>query len=179
MISYYIILKELKSVSIQALSMAVPDSQWSDTHSAVRALWNTSMEKDILGDSSTLHFAGKALHFPAAMINVQAGFGQGSFIHCLEHRHRGTTTRRSRHWWAPCLALQWKQELERNTRCVSAPCRCLTGREQKKTTKMLSCVWGYTISVSSCSCPSNSHLQLDLKLAGNQLAFPRDNKSDS
>lgn len=135
--------------------MAVPDSKRSDTHSAVRALWNTRMEKDILGDFSTFHFAGKALHFPAVMVDVQAAFGQGSFIHCLEHRHRGTTTTRSRHWWAPCLAFQWKQELRRNTPCVSAPCRCLRGREQKKTIKLLSwCVWGYTISVSSCSCPS-------------------------
>lgn len=174
MISYYIIPKELKSVSMQALSMAGPDSKRSDTHSAVRALCNTRMEKDILGDFSTFHFA-------VALPSSNGRCSGWSWTRKLYPLLR-TQTQRSNHneiqaLVSPLLGISMKTG---EKRCVSAPCRFLTGREQKKRTKtaLLLCLRLHYFCLF-LFLSFTSHLHLDLKLGGNQLVFPRDDKSDS
>lgn len=101
-ISYSIILKELKSVSTQALSMAVPDSVWPDTHNAVRALKLQDGQRHFEGFQ---HFSPcrKSVALPSSNGRCSGWFWTRRFYPLLRTQ-RGATTTRSGHCWAHCLA---------------------------------------------------------------------------
>lgn len=109
------------------------------------------------------------------MADVQAGFGQENFIPCLEHREeqpqRDLGIAEPTAWRLITTGAGQKHSVWPRT----APCRCL---EEDNQAVLLLCLRLHYFCLF-LFLSFTSHLQLDLKLGGKQLVFPKDNKSES
>lgn len=132
------------------------------------------MENDILGNFSAFHQAGKAWHCPAVMADFQAGFGQGDFILCLEHREeqpqRDLGIAEPTAWHLMTTGAGQKHSVWPST----APCRCLKDNQAA----LLLCLRLHYFCLF-LFLSFTSPFKLDLKLGGKQLVFPKDDKSES
>lgn len=102
MMSYYIILKELKSVNkwFSPLLCQAPYCQQLDPHNVVRAFWL----KHWVGEGDFGVFQHSSLWEKSYVVPISDGvdlktsYGHGNFICLLEYRYGGTNITRSRLW---------------------------------------------------------------------------------